>query len=76
MPNDNHMDAHIIYNLTVVVLFKCIFNLGPRAVNMLQAPRYLNPAEHYSPAWRLLSSLSTPLTCQPPCTEGMHTPTT
>jgi len=63
MPNDNHMDAHIIYNLTVVVLFKCIFNLGPRAVNMLQAPRYLNPAEHYSPAWRLLSSLSTPLTC-------------
>jgi len=22
----------------------CIFNLGPRAVNMLRAPRYLNPA--------------------------------
>jgi len=38
------MDAHRIYDLTVVHLFKCIFNLGPRAVNMLRAPRYLNPA--------------------------------
>jgi len=25
------MDAHRIYDLTVVHLFKCIFNLGPRA---------------------------------------------
>ena len=25
-------------------LFKCIFKLGPRAVNMLRAPRCLNPA--------------------------------
>jgi len=25
-------------------LFKCILNLGPRAVNMLRALRYLNPA--------------------------------
>jgi len=25
-------------------LFKCIFNLGPRAVYILRAPRYLNPA--------------------------------
>jgi len=25
-------------------LFNCILNLGHRAVNMLQAPRYLNPA--------------------------------
>jgi len=27
-------------------LFKCILNLGSRAVNMLQAPRYLHPALH------------------------------
>ena len=26
------------------ILFKCIFKLGPRAGNMLQGPRYLNPA--------------------------------
>jgi len=38
------MHAHKIYDLTVVHLFKCIFKLGPRSVNMLQAPRYLNPA--------------------------------
>jgi len=30
--------------LTVVRLFKCTLSLGPRAVNMLQTPRYLNPA--------------------------------
>jgi len=35
------MDAHIIYDLT---MFKCNFNLGPRAVYMLQAPRHFNPA--------------------------------
>jgi len=38
------MDAHRIYDLTVVHLCKCIFNLGPRGLNMLQAPRYFNPA--------------------------------
>jgi len=39
MPNDNHMDTHIIYYLTVVHLYKCtgISKLGLRAVNMLQA---------------------------------------
>ena len=37
MPNDSHMDAHRIYDLTVVHLFKCIFDIGPRTVNMLQA---------------------------------------
>jgi len=25
----------------------CFFNLGPRALEMLQAPRYLNPALHH-----------------------------
>jgi len=30
-------------DLKVVHLFKCIFNLGSRAVNMLRVPRYLNP---------------------------------
>ena len=35
------MDAHYIYDEH---LFMCIFNLGPLAVNMLQAPRCLNPA--------------------------------
>jgi len=42
------MHANRIYDLTVVHfhLFKCIFKLGPRGVNMLQAPRYLNPALH------------------------------
>jgi len=44
MLNGSHMDLHIIYHLTVVHLFEWIFNLGPRAVNMLQAPHYLNPA--------------------------------
>jgi len=44
MRNVNHMDVHKIYDLTVVRLFRCIFNLGPRAPNVLQAPRYLNPA--------------------------------
>jgi len=34
----------------LVFLFKCIFNLGPLAVNMLQASRYLNPALVYSDA--------------------------
>jgi len=43
MLNGSHMDAHRIYDLTVVHLFKCIFNLGPRAVDMLRALRYLNP---------------------------------
>jgi len=44
MPNDNHKDAHRSYNLTVVFLFECIFDLGPRAPYMLLTPRYLNPA--------------------------------
>jgi len=44
MPNGSHMDVHKIYDLTVVHLFMCILNLRPRAVNMLRAPRYLNPA--------------------------------
>ena len=44
MSYGSHVDAHRIYVLTVVHLFKRIFNLGLRAVNMLQAPRYLNPA--------------------------------
>jgi len=38
------MDAHIFCDLTVVRLFKCIFNLGPRAVYMVRAPRHVNPA--------------------------------
>ena len=37
-------DVHRICDITVVHLFKCIFNLGPRAVIMLRAPRNLNPA--------------------------------
>ena len=44
MPNGSHMDGHVIYDLRVVHLFKCMFELGPRAVNLLQAPRSLNPA--------------------------------
>ena len=44
MHSGSHMDTHRIYDLTVVHLFKCIFNLGPRALHMLQAPRHLNPA--------------------------------
>jgi len=44
MPNGSHMDAYRIYDLTVVHLVKCIFKFGSRAVNMLQAPCYLNPA--------------------------------
>jgi len=37
--------------LIVVHLFKCIFNLGPRVVDMLQAPRYLNPALAFRRTW-------------------------
>jgi len=37
-----------IYDLTVVRLFKCVFNLGPRAFDMLQAPRHLNSALSWS----------------------------
>jgi len=44
MLNGSHMDACRIYDLTVVHLFMCIFYLEPRSVNMLRAPRYLNPA--------------------------------
>jgi len=48
MPDSSHMDVRIIFDLTVLHSFKCIFNLGPRDVNMLQAPRYLNlPLPHY-----------------------------
>jgi len=46
MPNGSHMDAHRIYDLTVVHLFKCIFDLGPRALNMQKAPRYRNAVLH------------------------------
>jgi len=42
MPNDIHMDAHIIY----FHLFKCVYNLGPRAFNMLQVPPHLHPTLH------------------------------
>jgi len=42
MHNGADMDAHIFCDLTVVHLFKCIFNLGPRAVYMLRALRHLN----------------------------------
>jgi len=48
MTDGSHMDAHIIQYLTVVHLFSYIFNFGPRAVDMLQASRYLNPALHMS----------------------------
>jgi len=44
MPYVIHIDAHRIYDLTDVHLFTCNFYIGPRAVNILQAPRYLNPA--------------------------------
>jgi len=44
VPNCSNMDAQRIYYLTVVQLFMCSLNLGPRAVYMLQVPRYLNPA--------------------------------
>jgi len=27
-------------------MLRCFLNLGPRALEMLQAPRYLNPALH------------------------------
>jgi len=32
IPNGSLMDAYRNYDLTVVHLFKCIFNLGPRVV--------------------------------------------
>jgi len=35
MHDGSQMDAHIICDLTFVHLFKCVFNLGPRAVHML-----------------------------------------
>jgi len=41
MPNGTHMDVHEICDLTFVDfvhLLKCRLNLGPRALNMLQAP--------------------------------------
>jgi len=44
MPDGTRVDARRIYDFKVVHLFKCSFNLGPRAVNIFQAPRYLNPA--------------------------------
>jgi len=44
MPNGNQIDSHRIYDLTVIHLFKGIFDLGPRAVKMVQAPRYLDRA--------------------------------
>jgi len=44
MPNGSHMDAHRTYDSTVVRLFKCIFILGPRAVNMIQDSHHLHLA--------------------------------
>jgi len=44
VPIGSHMDVHRIYDKSCYHLFKCIFNLGPRTVNMLQAAHYLNPA--------------------------------
>ena len=41
MLNGSHLPTEF---MIVVHLFKCIFNLGPRAVKMLQASRYLYPA--------------------------------
>jgi len=38
------MDAHRTYDSTVVRLFNCIFILGLRAVNMIQASHHLNLA--------------------------------
>jgi len=31
-------------------LFKCVFNIGPHAVNILQAPGCLNPALYHTVA--------------------------
>ena len=31
-------------NVLIYQVLRCFFNLGPRALEMLQAPRYLNPA--------------------------------
>jgi len=42
--NGSHMNTHRISDLTVVHFFKCIFKLESRTVNILKAPRYLNPA--------------------------------
>jgi len=47
MHNVIHVDDYIIYDLIVVHLFKCIFNLGPSAVYILRAPHHLNPALTY-----------------------------
>jgi len=44
MPNGNHMDAHTIYDLTVVHLFKSFFNLEPRIVKCYRPHFNLNPA--------------------------------
>jgi len=41
MLDGSHLDAQ---RKIVVHLFKCVLNLGPRAVNTLQALRCLNPA--------------------------------
>jgi len=40
------MDARKVYDLTAVHSYKikCIYNLGPRAVNMLQDPPHRNLA--------------------------------
>jgi len=41
MPNGSHMDAHKIYDLTVVF---CSAEFSTRGPALLQAPRSLNPA--------------------------------
>jgi len=40
--NRNSLPAHIV----ILQVLRCLFNLGPRALEMLQAPCYLNPALH------------------------------
>ena len=58
MPNGTHMVAHKIYDLTFVHLLKCIFTLGPRAFNMLQAHSAL--IRHWSQCkfqWVLLCAM-------------------
>jgi len=62
------MHAHISYDLTAVHLFKCILNLGPRAVNMLRAQPFLNPSLSLHPC--TASSLQHWISCS--CNFHMH----
>jgi len=58
MPNDNHMDAYRIYNLTVVRLFKYNFNLGPRATLIwhCSAPVICITSDSHSRGLKLVST--------------------